>query len=167
MKHIPVLVISALTVLTVYGCQGVVREFPDGFRGTEWGGPPRQGWELTGKGEAFGGVDFYRNPSENLTLDGTPLESVGYMFWHDRLASVRLSFKGRSNYASILKTCEEKWGKGKKDNIRDLYIWAGDKKCAVRAGYSDVSGEGALIMVSKVVYEAAEPFGKADEGSSF
>jgi hypothetical protein len=95
----------------------------NGFRDLTFGDPPTPEMDLV---TDAGDLKTYVRPSDDLTLGGAQLQTIGYRFYKDCLYSVAIIAKGYANGVAILEVLRQAYGKGEQPNqFLDEFLWRG------------------------------------------
>ena len=164
-------ILITLVAIAVTLSSTVIAEI-NGFRGMNWGADfskVKDKMTYVATDPSYGGMQCYINKSDELKIGGAKLRAIIYKFWHNKLCSVRINFKGYTNFAGVKEAAINKYGENwYQDNpyIED-YIWLHDEKATIRLKYSEVSDEGSLSLSSNKISEEQESYNaeKAKKGA--
>jgi hypothetical protein len=100
------------------------------FRNLAWGMHPSSmpGLVFSQTKPAYGGVDEFFFPDENLKLGDAPLNGIVYGFWHKRLYTITIWTDGRPSYEKLRGWVIATYGPGhqrKKDVERQVWYGKG------------------------------------------
>jgi len=97
---------------------------PDGFRDLKWGEPPTEDMVFE---ESLEDLDVYSRPGDKMSIGDVELVSLVYVFWNNKLMSVRMEYKGRKNYDLLKTILEGLFGKLSKKVVEgyDVCFWFG------------------------------------------
>jgi hypothetical protein len=157
MKSTVFILLLALAV----GCVAGPKSDVTGFRGIEWGSAPCTGMEKLDRVDgSYGGVDSYANSGDVLEIGGAKLDLIQYTYWRNRLLSVTILFSGHANFSVVLASLVERYGRGARPNqYLDEYLW-NKTSGAMMLKYSDITGDGSLVLFSHAVSRDAENYDK-------
>jgi hypothetical protein len=99
------------------------------FRDLAWGMRPSSmpGLLLSQTNPAYGGVDEFFYPEEDLKLGEAPLNGIVYGFWQNRLYTITIWADGRPRYEKLRRWVIDTYGSGhqRKKEV-ERRIWYGD-----------------------------------------
>ncbi|MEJ2640518.1 MAG: hypothetical protein P8010_13170 [Desulfosarcinaceae bacterium] len=99
------------------------------FRDLAWGMRPSSmpGLVFSQTNPAYGGVDEFFDPDEELKLGTAPLNGIVYGFWQSRLYSITIWTDGRPSYEKLRQWVIDTYGPGHQRNKEvERRIWYGD-----------------------------------------
>jgi hypothetical protein len=99
------------------------------FRDLAWGMRPSSmpGLALSQTNPAYGGVDEFFYPEEELQLGGAPLNGIVYGFWQQRLYTITIWTDGRPSYEKLRRWVLDTYGSGhQRQKGVERHIWLAD-----------------------------------------
>jgi len=132
---------ALILVMALSVCAGITQE----FRGLEWGSPPTRDMVFFEQNDL---IKSYTKFNENLHMGEVPLSSVVYMFYDNRFMEVRLHFKGRKSYDTLIMICTEKFGTFILNFYRPQWIWL---FTILAISYDDIGEKGYIRIFDKYV----------------
>jgi hypothetical protein len=126
---------------------------PEGFGDITWGTElvSLHALEYVGEGPHRGGIKIYTKVGDDLTVGGTTLKRIEYLFWKEKFCSARVITEGHSNFAILKDATFELFGEGYKPNsLIERYFWIGNRT-NITLDYDEMTGESGLFMRSALV----------------
>jgi hypothetical protein len=99
------------------------------FRDLAWGMRPSSmpGLLLSQTDPAYGGVDEFFYPDEDLKLGGAPLNGIVYGFWQNRLYTITIWTDGRPSYEKLREWVVDTYGPGnQRQEEVERRVWYGE-----------------------------------------
>jgi hypothetical protein len=99
------------------------------FRNLAWGMRPSSmpGLLLSQTNPAYGGVDEFFYPEEDLNLGEAPLNAIVYGFWQNRLYTITIWTDGRPSYEKLRRWVIDTYGPGhQRKKAVERRVWYGD-----------------------------------------
>jgi hypothetical protein len=99
------------------------------FRDLAWGMRPNSlpGLAFSQTNPAYGGVDEFFYPEEELQLGGAPLNGIVYGFWQQRLYTITIWTDGRPSYEKLRRWVIDTYGPGQQRQKEvERRIWLAD-----------------------------------------
>jgi hypothetical protein len=99
------------------------------FRDLAWGMRPSSmpGLILSQTNPAYGGVDEFFYPDEELKLGTAPLNGIVYGFWQNRLYTITIWTDGRPSYEKLRRWVIDTYGPGRQRQKEvERQVWYGD-----------------------------------------
>jgi len=123
---------------------------PEGFRSSNWGGPPEENMILVDSTKD--GQSFYRVPKEKMSIGDAKFYMITYSFFGQpqKFMGVILAFRGEENYDLLKTICEGKFGEPTKKRLSELE-WQGQITTIV-LNYDLVDEDGALALVGTSIF---------------
>ena len=123
---------------------GVTQE----FRGLEWGDLPTRNMIFFEQNDL---IKSYTKLNENLHMGEVPLSSIVYMFYDNRFMEVRLHFKGRKSYETLIMICKEKFSPLILNYYKPQWLFL---FTTLDILYDDIGGKGYIRIFEKFVTES-------------
>jgi hypothetical protein len=122
-----------------------------GMKDLVWRAPPSSlpGLVKIKTEPAYGGVDQYRRPQDDLRIGKARLDGMVYGFWKNQLYSVTLWVDGRPGYQILKKTIRTHYGDGQpSESGQERYVWR-DKDSDRMLEFDDQLNTGIFWMRSR------------------